>query len=460
VGGLKPAWSLTADLPENFRSSPVVADGCLFATSFGPGPGLGTNLTGSVYAVNADTGELVWHTRVVDGPAAVPGLFAPAIANGAVYVAVSQTPVPYVVALDEATGATLWTTYLYESVADGEWDNGINASMVVFDGMLFVPFYGADLFDFSHPSYYILDAADGKILKKTVVIPQEYWLELYSGGGIWGTAAVDTRTKLLYVGTANPYNKRAEHPHTNAILKIDMDRSHYYTTFGQIVGSYKGEVDYDPDLYNSTQCQTAGEVIPVGYSSLCGQKDSDFGASPNLFTNSAGRTIVGGLQRTPEGIYHALDADTMQPLWTVKGRGGSAATTAYDDSSIYVNTNGSHIYALDKDTGALRWDTDHGESGAHYQPLTVANGVVYTVNSEGSLLALDASTGAQLLKTKLATPAATCQGTAGAGVIVARNTVYATCDTTAGADALAGLPIPTTGLVTGPQPGAVFAYRL
>jgi hypothetical protein len=43
------------------------------------------------------------------------------------------------------------------------------------------------------------------------------------------------------MGTGNPYSKKSEHPNTNAIIKVDLNR--HRRTFGHIVGSYKGNID-------------------------------------------------------------------------------------------------------------------------------------------------------------------------------------------------------------------------
>jgi outer membrane protein assembly factor BamB len=414
VGDLSAAWTYAG--PGLFDSTPVIADGCLFM--------LGTG--GTISAVDADSGQTVWQHQEAGGL-----MYAPTVADGVVYVNVTAPLIPYVVALDESTGEMLWTTYLYESLLDGEPLAGISASSVVFNGLVFVPMTGSDLFDFSHPSFYILDAADGRRLKKTNVIPREDWLALYSGGGIWTTAVVDTEAKYLYVGTANPYNKRAEHAHTDSLMKIDVDPDRY-TTFGEIVGNYKGENDYDPALYNSPQCRYLGELIVVGFSPVCGQKDIDFGASPNLFRTSDGTLVVGDLQKNC--TYHAVNAATMKRVWAatelgVGGASGCASTSAYDDDAVYVTVNGGQMYAFDKDDGTQLWRTEFSDTGTRYQPVSVANGVVYTVGNNGHLYAFDASNGAVLADELMTGPGGeTCTLTAGGGVAIARNTVYAACD--------------------------------
>lgn len=456
VGDLTASWSLVSDPHENFRSTPVVADGCAYLTSYGPGVGIGTSATASVYSVNADTGELVWRVQLPSPPSLIPGLYAPSVMNGVVYAAIAGAGIPYVIALDQATGETLWTTYLYQSMLDGDLLTGINASMVAFDGLLFVPLTGADAIGLSHPSFYLLDAETGNILKKTAVIPQEYWTSNYAGGGIWTTAAVDTENKALYVGTSNPYNKRNEHDRTNAMLKINVDRwSHL---FGQVERVYKGDVDFNPDQYHSPECTYLAELILVGFSTFCGQDDVDFGSSPNLFTDSEGRLLVGDLQKS--GTYHVADAETMEPVWAARelsdrSAGGNAATAAVDDEKIYVPTNGPILYALDKDDGSIVWEVEYDDAGAHYQPATVANGVVYTLGNNGHIYAFDAEDGSILLNRKIEGAGASCASVAGGGLTVARNTVYIECDVAEGALGAVGIPTILTG-----SSSAVFALTL
>lgn len=439
VADLEGAWGVTASslggLGGSFQSTVAVAGGCTFVTTS----------SGSIAAINADTGELLWHVQ--QSPVqALAGIFAPAVVDGIVYVTVGQATVPYVLALDASTGTEIWRTYLYQQLLDGEptYLSSI-ASVVYFDGLLFVPMTGSDLLTFSHPSYYILRAFDGAILKKTNVIPQEDWINLYAGGAIWTTGAVDTQSKYIYVGTGNPYNKRKEHPHTNAILKIDVDQKRD-ATFGKIVGHYKGDPDFTPSAYFTTECETLAEAFVAGFSTFCGQLDVDFGASPNLFVNSEGRKVLGELQKSC--TYHAIDAETMELIWKhsnpdFAGANNCAGTSAYDDHAVYVAESDGKMYAFDKDDGTVMWSTPFTIEGAHYQPVTVANGVVYTLTGDGHLIAMDNQDGTTIVDEPITDGAGnTCQATSAGGITIARNTVYIACDSGSGGS------------------GIVFAYRL
>jgi outer membrane protein assembly factor BamB len=405
-----------------------------------------TTTTGSIFATDARTGEVVWHTfEQSEGAAA--GLFAPAYVDGVLYAIVGRSGVPYVVALDASNGEELWKTHITQDLTDAELHAAFQASsVVVSEGLVFVALTGTDSFSFSHPSFFILEAEDGSILKKTTVIPQDRWLEGYAGGGIWATAVVDTRTDNLYVGTANPYNKRKEYKFTNAIIKVDFDRDS--KKFGEIVGFYKGDKDYDPKLYNTPQCKYLGETQPIWYSGFCGQKDVDFGASPSMYEDSKGRTIVTELQKSC--TVHAVIADSMERLWkrptlALGGQSGCAGGSAYDDHAVYVSVNEGTMFALDKDTGETLWKTGYKDPGSNYHPPSVANGLVYTIGNNGHLYAFDNQSGKILFNEQLKVGDQTCTGTQSAGVSIVADTIYVACDTTSGDSS---------------STSAVFAYRL
>ncbi len=148
-----------------------------------------------------------------------------------------------------------------------------------------------------------------------------------------------------------------------------------------------------------------------------------------------------GLINTPGRMY-ALDRDTGEEVWSrliteynggVQGNGISRSSPAiYKDSIIFgdvlnpvfafLGTHGAHLYAANRFTGDLLWDTqleDHPASQVTQSPV-IADGVVYVgvsslenifvglgigshrppcCNFRGSMLAVDADTGEILWKT-------------------------------------------------------------
>ena len=400
------------------NGTPIVADGCVFVAGG----------DGHVTALNADTGKPVWTTLLGDpSTAGLGGLLVGSVAveAGRVFVLVSQTNAPYAEALDEATGHQVWRSAPV-STFPGSYTN---ANPVVFNGLL--------LFGFSPPEgdpkgqggLAILSERDGHLLHLTQTIPPSDQAKGFAGGGIWSAPAVDPATGFAYVAAGNPYSKQMEHRNTNAILKLDLNRG---PDFGRVVAAYKGNVDqYELGQLTQTPVCASSEGTPLDTFPLddpgCGQLDLDFGASPNLFTDGSGNLLVGDLQKS--GYYHAASADTMERAWATPIGGPcafcNADSAAVGGGSVFaVGTPGGVMTSLAQRTGLLNWASPVGD-GAHYGSVTLADGVVYTVDTLGFLDAFDAGSGLPLMHRPIsADSGAPIAGLTSAGVAVARHTVF------------------------------------
>lgn len=437
---LAPAWSFsvneaTGGFLNEVTGYPIVADGCVFF-----GSNSGRTGPGWVFALDADGGSVVWKTKVSDGIYSTV-----AVDNGIVYAFVSRVGSPYVVALDARTGQVLWQT-----TVDTQQGSDAVSSPVVYDGMVWVGVSGtaaegdeSTRFDFRGTSVLVqAGRTGGQVLARTFAIPDEAWQQGKgaAGGAIWSTISIDSDPAsptrgFGFVGTGNPFNYDDEHAHTNALLKIDLRRTVggvANPNLGKIVGSYKGDVEeYFPALSENTSCD---ESDPVGFFMAgfeCGRLDLDFGASPNLFKDRQGKRLVGIGQKS--GVYHAVDPVTMQPRWKqIMGApsavGGIVGTAAFDGTSLYVpHSIAGYIASLDRDAGTPKWVSPVGDAVHWGNPVTSANGVVYTVDLKGFLDAYDAGTGAPLLHRPIAAGANTgvAPTLSWGGVTVARNTVFA-----------------------------------
>jgi polyvinyl alcohol dehydrogenase (cytochrome) len=420
VAGLAPDWAFTlesiTDEYGRFENTPVVADGCLYLAA--------TN--GWVVALNADTAEKVWqaslpYTGTGYGGAIIGSV---AVANGKVYVGVSDYDEPYLAALNQQTGIVEWTRQV-----DDRPGSFITASPIVYNDVVLVGICGQEASPGSRGGFAVVDANTGDLLKRTYTISEEEFAEGYEGASIWTTPVVDTATGYAYAGTGNP-SSALESRYANAIVKIDLDRART-ASFGTIVDAYKG--NWDGYLPN---CNSAARPAS------CVALDVDFGASLNLFTDGLGRTVVGALQKS--GVYYAVFADSMQEAWkAVVGNPGhtfNAASPAADANGVYVPaTAPGQMVSLDRTFGSMRWLTPFVD-GLHYQPASVANDIVYVTTLEGLLLGLRAADGVPILVRQLAqdtgafNPAAPLGSgnpldalsvaNTSAGVSIARNTVY------------------------------------
>jgi outer membrane protein assembly factor BamB len=409
-----------------FNSTPVVYGGCAFVGSFG----------GVAYALDASTGHVVWQRKL---PAPNPGsggviVGAPAVDGPAVVYLVDEFAAPYAIALNRSTGAVIWKSAPFApplNASAAQAGSYTNASPLVANGFVLAGYSPPEGDPTATGGFSVINATTGQIVKTTPTIPPAAQAKGYAGGGLWSSPAYDPGTKYAYWGAGNPNSKTEQYKTTDAIIKIDVDPSR--PTFGQIVASYEGNVDqYTSALQQLSQSPAcaASDNPSVPYpldDPACGQLDLDFGSSANLFTIGNRTEVVGDLQKS--GVYHAANAQTMEPVWSAllgaSCAACNAASTAFDGRSIEgVATPGGMAFSLDRSTGATNWMSPVGD-GTHYQSTSVADGVVWTVDGLSNLDAFDATTGQPLVHRPLSADAgAPVVNLTSTGVAIAEHQVF------------------------------------
>jgi polyvinyl alcohol dehydrogenase (cytochrome) len=444
VPTLTKAWAFStsqAGGDGDFTGTPVVAGGCVYIAS----------TSGWVFAMNADTGQKVWATKVDKDGSEITS--SPAVAQGQVFVAVGRTSKPYVASLDQRTGKVRWTT-----ITDKQDGADAYGSPTVVDGVLIEGVSGgsAELSDESERyafqgAYVLIETRGrhaGRILKKVYTVQRPAKNARQGGATVWSTPAVDLTSKVAYVGTGNPFHENVPAKHADAVLKIDLNR--HSRTFGQIIGVYDGTPEtYTTATQNAPCFDIPGNPAPYYPTGLgsCADMDMDFGASPNLM-HVGSRLLVGAGQKS--GYYHLVDARTMKGVWQTpvgppSAVGGIVGSTAYDGKAVYGPvTVGGYLWSLDRASGTPRWAIPTAD-GAHWgNPVSTAAGVVYTVGLTGFLDAYDGATGVPLLHHWMGADVGAGDVAASwGGVAIARHTVYATVGMT-------GLP---NGYVIAYRPG-------
>ncbi len=424
---LTVGWRL--ELPEHgvagtLQNTPIIADGCAYLLTD----------QGWVVALNADSGDVLWTTRLDYAPAAYGGgaVGSPAVDRHRVYVTINRFEAPYVAALDRRSGEVLWTTVL--DTGPGAY---AYAQPLLLHNFVFTPFGGDQASSESSGGWTIKRASDGAVIAHHRLFDELDHAAGYAGASIWATPVLDPATRHAYVGTANPAPGGREHELANSIIKIDLD--HRRPTFGRIVGHYKGTPDtYVEGLDEQPVCRNAPPTFYPANALPCAHLDLDFGASPNLFEVD-GRLRVGELQKS--GVYHVADAETMEGVWSTPIAPPcfpcNASTSAVADGRIFaVGTPPGQLVALDAAGGSPLWVYPVA-SGLHYQSVSVANGVVYTFDGN-TIHGVDAATGIPVLRQLLTIDTTSVRpprsfdhpaiagalGISSSGIAIARNTLY------------------------------------
>ncbi len=364
------AWSFYSN-DGDFTGTPVVADGLVITGSFG----------GSVYALDAATGQQKWryHSHIpINGTVATDGK--------RVYVPLAKTHEPKIAALSLKTGRELW-----KSTVSFQKDSDTYGSPTVYKNRVYIgvsALYG----ELNEPDVNVrgqvvaLNAKTGRIVWNTLTVPDKH-----DGGSVWTTPAIDPKLGRLYVGTGNAYHAPAADT-TDAVLALSLKT-------GRIVAKFQATPG---DVWNGTENAGAGP-------------DYDFGASPQLLPGG----LVGEGQKS--GVYWALDRKTLKPKWsTMIGPGaqvgGIIGSTATDGERIYgPDTIGGEQWALNMD-GSPAWVSSDG-GPLKFGATAVANGVVWTNDMSGFLVAREAGTGAVLSRIPLGSPS-------WGGVSIAGGTVF------------------------------------
>lgn len=403
VGGLRPKWVATTG--GNVAGTPTVVGGSVYATDQG----------GRIRAVDAASGRVRWD-RAVGDVTGVPGDLSrnsPAYWQGELVSGDGWLGNPLltgarVFGVRATDGGRLWST-----VVDSTPAAIVTGSPVVADGVAYVGVSSKSESESSSPTFrgsvVALDAATGRILWRTAMVPPGY-----TGGAVWGSHPVlDLQHGHVVVGVGNNYTTPAgvcstpgqtgctppsAADHIDSVVALDI-------ATGKIAWSR-----------STLPADTWTGGAPVG-------PDSDFGAGPNLVTTTiAGHrtTLIGIGQKS--GTYWAIDPATGRVVWkTAVGPGGDLGGiqwgTATDGSRIYAavtNADGTPTTitsadgttsttthglwaALDPASGRILWQTAAPASGLPYSSLSVANGVLYsgTLDPSGpDMFALDARTGA------------------------------------------------------------------
>lgn len=370
--GSNIALSWTADAGPYGFTQPVIQGGSVFLT---------TGFEGHVISLNAATGAQQWNrtldyifTDACQTNPARPGFWAaPAISNGELFAA---SPDGKVYVLNPATGATLRTANVATPSNPPEL---IQSSPAVSAALGKVYVGVASLFTCRH--------VPGRIISVDVASGTTQSFTLTDGGvpgaGVWSSIAVDEPASRIFVTTGDPVGTAlADSPLSQSILAFDA---------------------LSLQLIDRWQNPTPGPA-----------DNSDFGASPTLFTAADGTRLVAAPNKDGWLYVFRRDALSAGPLWSfqiavggpdpLSGQGSLVAPT-FANGTLYAGGGTSpdggvgSVVALDPLTGAPKWK--HVTPGFVFAGMPAVGDILVVVsvkddNTQSFLEVLDATNGAVL----------------------------------------------------------------
>ncbi len=409
--------------------------------------------SGAVYAMNARTGCGYWR---FDAPAPIRGtiVLGPLSSAPSRYAIYFTDYTRSAYALDADSGTVVWKTQV-----DAQQEVQMTGSLALHDGRLFVPISSAEEAIASDPNYECckfrgavaaLDAQTGRLLWKTYVTPgpampfkrNAVGVQMFgpAGGAIWSAPTVDAKRHLVYVGTGDAYTDR-DFPNADAILALDEQT-------GTI--RWSNQFSHDDTYITGCYGPRPGANCPTKLG-----PDHDFGASPMLVSLADGRQVLLAGQKS--GQVYALDPDhDGRLIWSKRlsqggPLGGVEFGLATDGQAVYVPLSDLYaptgqanpgITALRVEDGATLWTARPPREPCAWknvycfpgvsQAISAMPGMVFGGSMDGRFRAFDAATGRTLWEYDTAAePVTTVAGSQaqggvldGAGPTIAAGMVY------------------------------------
>ncbi len=435
LGRLKLKWAFNLGDATEARSQPAVFGRYVFIGA----------TTGALYALDADSGCTLWGFAAASG---IRGGVAIGDAAGTAAVFFSDSAAN-VYALNAETGKLIWKVRPVDHFA-----TIATATPRYYKGVLYQTFSSFEEVVSGDPKYQCctfrgsvvaLNAANGEKLWQSFTIPdpavptrmspagtQQYGP---SGAGVWATPTIDEQRGALYVATGDNYSDPPTRT-SDAVLAMDLKT---------------GKLLWSAQLTSNDAFNNACSIPTPGNCPATHGSDYDFGQPPILLPLPAGKRALVIAQKS--GMAYGIDPDAKgKLLWRTRvGKGGvlggSQWGSASDEARVYVAISdlalsavpdpksakgyrlvldphkGGGLYALDPRTGKIVWSTPATPcdasrtacSPAQSAAVTAIPGVVFSGSIDGHLRAYSATTGKVLWDTDTAHDFSTVNGKSASG---------------------------------------------
>jgi len=433
VSRLKVKWAFGFPATLDANAHPSLANGRIFIGS----------TAGTVYSLDAASGCIRWYYNAAGGVRAAISIGKIPTDAGSRYAAFFGDGSSFAYAVDANTGKLIWKTKV-ETFPVGH----ITGSLVFYNNRVYVPVASGEEGAGASPDYeccrfrgsmVALDASSGKQVWKTYTITEEphktgknkIGTQLWgpSGAPIWSSPSIDVKRNAIYATTGDNYSDPTSRM-SDAFMAFDLDS-------GKILWSRQMTA---ADAYTSA-CRIPDKTN-------CPESngpDFDFSSGPILVTLANGkRALVAGQK---SGLVHAVDPDNQgEQLWSVRvGEGGTNGGvqwgSATDGTNVYVALadlgrvvvpyslstdvdpkRGGGMFALRLDSGKQVWHTAPVPCGdrkrcspAQSAAVTAIPGVAFSGSVDGHLRGYSTTDGSIVWDVDTIKPYPTVNGVEGRG---------------------------------------------
>jgi alcohol dehydrogenase (cytochrome c) len=441
VKDLRPAWVFQTEIVDSLETSPIVVNGIMYVTtSFN-----------HVYALNARTGQQIWHHKHAMGPVTTyccgPNNRGVAVSGDRVFMGTLDAKL---VALDAKTGKQLWET----EIADAELGYSETMAPTVVDNMVLIGTNGGEYgirgfvkafnvetgelmwtFDTvpeNSVGVWATHDATGRDMhrdieaeKAALAVQGDPYATL--GGGVWQNPAVDLAARRIYFVVGNPSPdldgslRPGDNLYTDSLVAVDMDTGEYVCHFQYIAHDVWDLDAVSPPILTEVMDNDGNMVDGVLHGGKTGHvyvhKADDCSLirfseamvpQENMWvlpTAEGARMLPGangGVEWSPMAIdpnLHMTYAINLHQPMTYH-----VESTPYPEGKIWLGgafkviaeeEQWGNVTAVDYNTGNIAWQVRTA------QPmiggiLATAGGLVFTGEGNGLFKAFDSSNGAEL----------------------------------------------------------------
>ncbi|MFO1148367.1 MAG: PQQ-binding-like beta-propeller repeat protein [Alsobacter sp.] len=443
VSKLRPAWIFQTEVRESLETSPIVVNGVMYVTtSFN-----------HIYALDARTGEELWHYKHKMGPITVyccgPNNRGVAVFGDMVYMATLDAKL---LGLDAKTGKVVWES----QIADPELGYSETMAPTAVDGKILIGTNGGEYGIRGFVKAF--DAKTGKLVWTFNTIPENsvgVWATTDAtgrdmhrnidaekaqlaktgdpfktlGGGVWQNPAVDLETRRIYFVVGNPSPdldgslRPGDNLYTDSLVSVDLDTGKYVCHLQYIAHDVWDLDAVSPPVITTVAGKDGKPTKGVLHAGKTGHvyvhdaKDCSLirfseamVPQENMWvlpTKDGARMLPGangGVEWSPIAVNPNLGlsyaVNLHQPMtYHVESSPYPAGKLWLGGAFKVIPTEEQwgNVTAVDYNTGAIRWQVKTQQpmmGGA----LATAGGLVFTGEANGFFKAYDAETGSVLWK--------------------------------------------------------------